>query len=137
MKFHTKVSPLAEQFITAGRGVLYSAKTIPVIKNLVMQGKTLELGAAPLIATTFVHLQAKLGPVKDDKDKLIIVAHLSQDVADMAHELHDPAAKDKEKAGHRIFLTTARILAGQHPDPTKQQPPQQPLAQMQPQGMVQ
>lgn len=144
MKFHMKVSPLAEKFITAARAVLYSAKSIPVIKQIVTGAKTLELGAAPFLATTYMHLQAKLGPLQSKSDQLAVVIHMCQDVADIAHELKDPAAKDAQKAGAKIYRATALVLAGQHPGGTDAQPnaggppPQQPpLAQMQPHGGMQ
>jgi len=143
MKFQKGTSPLAEKFITAGRAVLYSAKSIPVIKKMITGGKTLEFGAAPFIATTFMHLQAKLGPVQDKRDQLMIVMHLCQDIADIAHELKDPAAANPDRAAHKIFMATAHILAGNHPGTSQpaapqQPPPQQPpLAQMQPQGGMQ
>lgn len=148
MKFHMEVSPLAEKFITAARAVLYSAKSIPAIKQIITGAKSMELGAAPFLAMTYMHLQAKLGPLQSKNDQLAVVIHMAQDVADIAHELHDPAAKDASKAGHLIFMATAKVIAGQHPGGTDAQPnaggppqgppgQQPPLAQMQPQGGMQ
>lgn len=144
MKFDKGTSPTAEKFIMAARAVLYSAKSIPALKQIVAGAKSLELGAAPFLAMTLMHLQAKLGPLSDPRDKVSVLKHMSEDVAEIAHKLHDPAAKDVSKTALKIFVATARMMMGQHPgtgQPTQPQggaPPQQPpLAQMQPQGGMQ
>lgn len=120
-------SPKARQYITAARNVLYSVKMMPVLKQMITGGKTLVKGCAPFVANMVMKLEAKLGPL-EQQDEAMLILHICGSIADMAKELKDPEVKNGTKqVVAQMMLEVHKIMGGQQP----QQP--SPLGQMQPQ----
>lgn len=114
-----QASPTARKFINAARAILYSVKMTPVIRHMLTGADTLEKSAAPFVAMIVMQLQTKLGPLSP-QDLPMVVYHICGSLADLAHELGDPAAKNTEKLCARLMTAVKAVLSGQHPG----QPPQ-------------
>lgn len=127
-----KASPQAKQFIQAAQQVLFSVQTMPVLKQMIAGGKSLVAGAAPFVANLVMKLQGKLGPL-NDVDLPMVVFHICGYIADFAHDLGDPEAKDTKKITAAMGTAVKQMLDGgqQGQQQQPQQPPQQaPLQQL-------
>lgn len=129
-----KASSQAKQFIQAAQQVLFSVKTMPVLKQMIAGGKSLVAGAAPFVANLVMKLQSKLGPL-NEVDLPMVVFHICGYIADFAHDLGDPEAKDTKKLTAAMGTAVKQILqggqAGQPPAPQQPAQPQQaPLQQL-------
>ena len=118
------VSPQAKQFIQAALGVLYSVKTMPVIKQMVTGGKTLAQGAGPFVAMLMMKLQTKLGPLSP-QDEPVVALHICGAIADIAKELHDPEVKNGTlKPVAQMMMVVKKMITPQQGQPQPGQPQQ-------------
>lgn len=126
-----QASPAAKQFIQAALAIIYSAKTAPVLKQMISGSQTLAKGCAPFVAQLVIKLEGKLGPLSPE-DEPMVVLHICGAIADMAEKLGDPECKNGTKRPVAQMMTAVKQLISQQQPPDPSQQGQPPLQQMQP-----